>query len=376
MQGTIIYHASQGGYTKWDFPGEDCQGHKILDHVAKRFLNWKYGEKGRDKQYVSVTVNTLRKNTKAQAKASCPPKIRRKITGGEPLSDDDLRGFRRYPSSAKDMEIRSAGEDKLLALRVRVPSELLGTLKTSHEIVPPKSAARGPRGEYEYRHYAMWADYAKRPYMSKEFINDGTAAEKWCAMNAPLFKFLSDQVRLQDPEAYRLMNDTPWLDNLIDRGAYHFGQKGEKHRNDVPLQKVAGFWHGLVINQNQRQAGEPHRDMEDASHGYNCVIPYGDWVGGDLVLWELNRRVELREGEALIFRGSLITHSVWRIEPGGTRHGVDLFTHQNLLDVDQSKRRRGQPTKDPTSAKNAQDSGTRQENSSQATTTKRRRLGL
>ena len=119
------------------------------------------------------------------------------------------------------------------------------------------------------------------------------------------------------------------------------GQKGQTPLPDVPLSKVAGIWHGLVINWGQTHAGEPHRDDEDAKLGYNCVVPYRDWSGGDLLLWDLKMRIELREGDAFIFRGSLLTHNAYSIVPGGVRNGVDLFTHQNLLNLDKAKRRYG-----------------------------------
>ena len=71
------------------------------------------------------------------------------------------------------------------------------------------------------------------------------------------------------------------------------------------------------------------------------MVPYGDWSGGDLLLWDLKMRIELREGDAFIFRGSLLTYNAYSIVPGGVRNGVDLFTHQNLLNLDKTKRRYG-----------------------------------
>ena len=85
------------------------------------------------------------------------------------------------------------------------------------------------------------------------------------------------------------LKDTPWLDTLIINNAIDIGQDGqnknaEKH-ND--LQKVAGIWLGLPINQNQTNSGGVHRDERDVKRGFNCVVPYGEWEGGDLLLWEI-----------------------------------------------------------------------------------------
>ena len=92
-------------------------------------------------------------------------------------------------------------------------------------LTPIAQVSPGPRGQYEYRHHACWADYSKRPYMARQYINDRTRVQDWCMANVPLFKYLSDQLRLWDPQAYRVMADTPWLDNLIVKGATHLGQK-------------------------------------------------------------------------------------------------------------------------------------------------------
>lgn len=132
------------------------------------------------------------------------------------------------------------------------------------------------------------------------------------------------------------MNDIPWIKKLTKNGASHVGQSGHHPRPEVAMKMIAGVWAGLVINENQVAAGEPHKDQEDARKGFNCVVPWGTWTGGDLLLWELKKRVEVREGQAVFFRGSLITHDVCNIN--GIRHGVDFFTHQGLLDMDKNKR--------------------------------------
>ena len=239
------------------------------------------------------------------------------------------------------LEIRTRDRQDILGLRIHVLKHLISRLRVSSSLIPPKPAEKKNRGEYESRHYVCWADYSKHPYMSKELLDDGTVGEAWCSANVDLFKYLSDELRLWDPQAYEVMTDTPWLDRMISKGAYHVGQKGQTPLPDVPLSKVAGIWHGLVINRGQTRAGEPHRDHQDAKLGYNCVVPHGDWSGGDRLLWDLKMQIELRAGDAFIFRGSLLTHNAYSIVPGGVRNGVDLFTHQNLLNLDKAKRRYG-----------------------------------
>lgn len=49
---------------------------------------------------------------------------------------------------------------------------------------------------------------------------------------------------------------------------------------------------GHLIKKKSLSTLDPHRDENDLKKGFNCVVPYGDWEGGDVVLWELGKRVE------------------------------------------------------------------------------------
>ena len=62
------------------------------------------------------------------------------------------------------------------------------------------------------------------------------------------------------------------------------------------------------------------------------MIPYGDWQGGEIILWDLKQGVELKEGQALFFRGRIIIYNAWRIE--GKRNCLDLFIHESLKRLD------------------------------------------
>lgn len=61
----------------------------------------------------------------------------------------------------------------------------------------------------------MWADYSVTPYMSNEFLKDGTAATEWVKINKPLFIYLAEELKLRDPATFVKMKGTPWLDNII-----------------------------------------------------------------------------------------------------------------------------------------------------------------
>jgi hypothetical protein len=83
----------------------------------------------------------------------------------------------------------------------------------------------------------------------------------------------------------------------------------------------------VVINQLVTGSTGTHLDFGD--WGYNCVIPWGQYTGGGLVLWQLEIVVELEPGDAFFFMGSLIAHNVGEIE--WVQNSVDLFCHKNVL---------------------------------------------
>ena len=98
------------------------------------------------------------------------------------------------------------------------------------------------------------------------------------------------------------------------------------------MEKIGGIWHSLTINHNQIKSIGAHRDFRNATNSLNCVVPYEDWTGGDLLLWELRKQIELKEGEALFFQGSSILYNCWNIS-NGSRNSINLFTHDRILEM-------------------------------------------
>ena len=75
---------------------------------------------------------------------------------------------------------------------------------------------------------------------------------------------------------------------------------------------------------------EVHRDVKSSLFGVSCVYPFGTFIRGALILWELELIVELGLGDLFFFPDALIHHSNERAE--GLRHSLIAFTHQNVLD--------------------------------------------
>ena len=74
-----------------------------------------------------------------------------------------------------------------------------------------------------------------------------------------------------------------------------------------------------------------HQDWKDIKSAPNAVVLYGNWEGGDLVLWQVRSIIELKPGDAFFFMGSLIAHGNTKIK-SGIRNSVNLFTHKSNMD--------------------------------------------
>ncbi len=79
-----------------------------------------------------------------------------------------------------------------------------------------------------------------------------------------------------------------------------------------------------------------HKDAKD--YGMNCAVPWGEFTGGDVVLMVLEKKVEVRAGDALFFRGGGIAHKREAVQE--VRGLADFFTHKNVLDLSEKKKSR------------------------------------
>ena len=126
------------------------------------------------------------------------------------------------------------------------------------------------RGKYISHNYCAWAPYAKEPFLSAHFGEDGISAQKF-------------------------MHDTQIL---WDKMAHHFevlfpGPYKEALALPLPkgLSRLAGAFMGCAVNVQQDadshvQTGI-HCDVRERPFVPSCLCPIGDYQGGDLILWEL-----------------------------------------------------------------------------------------
>ena len=199
---------------------------------------------------------------------------------------------------------------EILGYRYRIKPELIKTLGETTAALPPTKVNAGNRGDYPTRHYSVWRDYKAIPYASAEYQRELPASKEWCDKNKKLFDYLSEGLRMISPMTYiRYRGAAPYL----------------KARHN--LEPLCGVWFGVAINQVVTGSTGTHLDFGDS--GYNCVVPWGRYNGGGLVLWQLEMIVELEPGDAFFFMGSLIAHNVDEIQ--GVRNSIDLFCHKNIL---------------------------------------------
>lgn len=308
----------------------DISGSSFATVVNDRVLAWEEKMKTR---MIKTTTKTYTSMLHDSSWIGHLPDVTKEI--------DSVRYFAYYPSDGGFLEIKDTA-GKLIGFRFPITSENLEKLKRSEQLLskdnlsdtsqstsptsptasvsfshPPSptpvsgtaleglgSASGHKRGIFGVRHWGVWADYSKEFKMTREMQQDLTMANAWLKENEGLFQEVSDVLRLVDPEQYVHCRN-------------HFKQyMGEVMGPDgKPLRPVAGVWHTVAVNRNQ--VGDPvdrHLDWKDNKPSYNCLIPWGSWSGGDLVLWPLKARVGLREGEVFMFLGGIVAHSVTRIE--------------------------------------------------------------
>ena len=308
--------------------------------------------------------------------------------------DDNIQNFAYYPSrggASRFLEIRDPN-GKLLGFRFPIKDEHLENLKISETILPqvsshstttspnsqpanelgsatsavaapavaPAVPRRHKRGTFQVKHWGVWADYEKEFRMTKDMEDALDIVNPWVEKNEDLFTELSEVLRMVDPAQYAHCRN-------------HFKEEMGKvlGPDGNPLKPIAGIWHTVALNRIQvGNASSKHIDWKDNRTSYNCIVPWGTWGGGDLVLWPLKMRVEIQEGDGFLFLGGLIAHSVMAIKQGkktsliglemklmridqGLRNTIDLFIHKSNFDVlkrrkleEEKRRKHGMRRKD------------------------------
>ncbi|KAI9781520.1 MAG: hypothetical protein M1839_005935 [Geoglossum umbratile] len=199
----------------------------------------------------------------------------------------------------------------LLAYRLRVPTTYTQTLNNTDSLIPIIPFTKHERGNTVNRHWGMWKKYVAEPRMTSEYCRDQPYAQQWLEANEGLFGYLSDVLRLLEPEMYMRYNSIlPFLPDGV--------------------QPSCGAWHACAINQGMITEGKAHFDYSDYHCGLNAVTGWGDHTTAKLILWQLGLALEVKPGDAVLFLGRVLIHNAVDIQ-GGARSVVDCFTHEDPL---------------------------------------------
>lgn len=89
---------------------------------------------------------------------------------------------------------------------------------------------------------------------------------------------------------------------------------------------------GMAINRGSKTSVccKEHRDVMSAFYGLSCLCPLGNYIGGNLILWELQTEVELESGDLFFFPDHLLTHSNSEVI-SGVRHSLVAFMREFMV---------------------------------------------
>ena len=153
-----------------------------------------------------------------------PADIRKKFHQRHTITPEEFKAFKSFPSNPTPLLITGRDDKQILAFRLCISTTFLTTLNATKHLLPPHAEKLGRRGDYKTRNYCLWADYAHHPYLSGDLLQDGKAATKWLTAQAPLFKYLSEVLKLVDFASYETITNHPWLDKLIVNKAPNLSQ--------------------------------------------------------------------------------------------------------------------------------------------------------
>ncbi|KAI9763237.1 MAG: hypothetical protein M1840_000812 [Geoglossum simile] len=231
--------------------------------------------------------------------------------GLEEILNEDWRQFQLLPADGRHLRV----EDKrkqLLAYRFQLPEKFTQTLANTENLIPVKPVQIHSHHATTNRHWGLWKGRISEPCMTADYARDLPFSQQWLDANRELFQYLSNNLRLLQPEMYvRYSSITRFL--------------------PAEVRPVCGAWYTCAINQNTTMDEVAHLDQNNYYCGLNVVVGWGDYKSAKLVLWDLKVVVEMLPGDAIFFPGSAITHSTVDVR-GESRNTINCFADQNLLD--------------------------------------------
>jgi hypothetical protein len=103
-------------------------------------------------------------------------------------------------------------------------------------------------------------------YESTEYKKELPASKEWRKKNGKLFEYLSDGL---------------WMISLITYMRYGGVRSYLQACHNLKL--LYGIWFGVAINKQVTSNTNTHLDFNNLE--FNCVVPWGEYKGGSLMLW-------------------------------------------------------------------------------------------
>ena len=237
--------------------------------------------------------------------------------GVDPVLLQDGPNFTIYRSSQDTPLLLYGSDDGFIAARFRLKdstSDLLSQLSAAIDALPPTKHYHFKgikRSAYQTRHYGLWCPYMLQPKLTAEHRDDADVADQFIHLCQPIFCEM-----------------TAILGGLAPRVFKEF----QRHPLPNDAQRPCGAWSACAINNGGNHPNETnvHRDVKESPYGYSGVFACGDYIGGDIVLYELRCKIELRPGDVLLFPDSLIHHNNEKAE--GSRKSIVAFMQDNMND--------------------------------------------
>jgi len=281
---------------------------KTLDHRIKDIhrLAAKHKADSHVITLPNVALGDLRRqfNPKNQGWDGLHPAIKRMVSK-----------FKRYSLDSSRPLIIKASDGGLLLVRTHLndPAMLNQMAADIQTFPPPKNYKfKGiKRSDYMVWHLGTWAPYSKVCMVSRELRD----------LKQLGFEFLS-----------KYSDVWTQMSRVLGQYAPGIFKQFQLYPLNEPCERFCGAWAECVVNNggNNPNQTEAHRDVKESQYGYSCVLSFGDYTGGALVLFELGIIVEMEPGDLLLFPDSLITHCNEPAE--GNRMSIVTFTQENVCD--------------------------------------------
>eukprot|EP00027_Filamoeba_sp_ATCC50430_P009006 CAMPEP_0168560620 /NCGR_PEP_ID=MMETSP0413-20121227/11158_1 /TAXON_ID=136452 /ORGANISM="Filamoeba nolandi, Strain NC-AS-23-1" /LENGTH=332 /DNA_ID=CAMNT_0008591935 /DNA_START=223 /DNA_END=1218 /DNA_ORIENTATION=- len=159
------------------------------------------------------------------------------------------------------------------------------------------------RGDGNAKHIGWWTTRGKGFDQAIPTTNSTPSVAKLLYSSVPLVQATSPVVKYLFPAAAMLYETVP----------SHF--------------RPFDLWSLMIANFISPQTA--HTDYEDVASGICCLIPLGEFAGGQLYFEQLKTTIHCQPGDCILFRSDVLKHKVLPFD--GLRMSVVFVTHARFI---------------------------------------------